>query len=273
VSRPHGRVKYVVEKCRCDVCRAESTAWNRAWRRRRAYGIDAYVDAEPARQHVRGLMAGGLGAKRIAALSGVPHGGVSKLLYGDPQRGMAPSKRIRQATETRLLAVEATLDTLGARALLDGTGTRRRLRALVARGWSKRKLSLRLGMQPSNFGATFDNDKVRASTARAVRVLYDELWNVTPPEATHGDRIAASRARRYAQTQGYAPPLAWDDDTIDDPDAKPEGAVPAPLQGLPPLDELLWLIDCGESSLSIATRFGVRPATVYRALLRHREAA
>jgi hypothetical protein len=166
-----------------------------------------------------------------------------------------------------------TLDTLKPMVLVDGAGTRRRLQALIARGWSKRKLALRLGMKPSNFGITFVGRRVRASTARAVRVLYDELWDVAPPEATHGDRIAASRARRYARTQGYAPPLAWDDDTIDDPAAKPEGAGPAPLQGLPPLDELLWLIDCGESPLSIATRFGVRPATVYRALLRHREAA
>ena len=41
---------------------------------------------------------------------------------------------------------------------------------------------------------------------------------------TRADRVAASRARRTASRLGWVPALAWDDDTIDDPN------LPAPVR-------------------------------------------
>lgn len=161
------------------------------------------------------------------------------------------------------------------RHLVDGTGTRRRLRALMTQGWSKRKLALRLGMLPSNLWATFCSDRVYASTAVAVRRLYDELWDATPSRSTPAERVAYSKTVRYAQARGYAPPLAWDDDTIDDPEAVPQGMETSRRRHglLPPVEELQWLLQGGETPLSIAARFGVQPAAVERALLCDREAA
>lgn len=63
-------------------------------------------------------------------------------------------------------------------------------------------------------------ERLTAETVRAVRGLYDELWNVAPDESGHRTKIAASRARNYARARGWAPPLAWDEEQLDAPDGK-----------------------------------------------------
>lgn len=222
--REHGtRAKYVVEKCRCTECRAANNAGQRRYHRRKAQEAwgqhEFYVDAEPARRHVRTLMAGGIGWQRISRLSGVPSGSVSRLLYGD-NHGRPPSRRLRPDTARKLLAV--TIDQAADGARIDGTGTRRRLQALVAIGWSGSELMRRLGRIPTNFGVLVGGDQVKAHTARAVRELYDQLWNTAPPETSREEKISASRSRRHALERGWLPPMAWDDDTIDQPDVAHE---------------------------------------------------
>ena len=219
----HGtRACYVLDKCRCEPCAAANAATERQRARLSAYGRwQPYVDAAPTRAHVEKLRAAGMGLKQVAAVSGVPHGGIAKLMYGEPRRGLAPSKRIRWETAIRLQAVHATIDTLAGGARIDPTGTRRRVQALVALGWSQSQLCARIGMTASNFGHTLENASIQARTARTVAALYDELWDTPPPEAEHREKIAASRARRYAAARGWTPPLAWADTDIDDPAAHP----------------------------------------------------
>jgi hypothetical protein len=190
--------------------------------RLQAYGQwKPYVDAAPARAHVRALQAYGLGWKRVAALAGVPTGSVSKLLYGSPQRGMGPSKRVRPETAARLLAVQPTPENLGGGAAVDATGTRRRLQALLAAGWPQAQLALRLAMDPGNFGQTLNSERVYAATARAVLALYDELWRTDTREHGVGNQ-AYSRTRNRARLERWAPVGAWDEDSIDDPAAHPD---------------------------------------------------
>lgn len=221
--RAHGtRAKYVVEKCRCKPCREANSRENRVASRRRAYGRwQPYVDAGPAREHVKALQAYGLGWKRIARLAGVPISTMSKLLYGDSRRG--PSKQIRPENEAKLLAVQPTPDALGGHTTTDATGTRRRLQALVAAGWPQAHLARRLLMSPSNMSLilTVSEERVFVATARAVRALYDEWWNADPQ--AHGVTLQAfSRARNHARAVAWAPAGAWDEDRIDDPAAIPD---------------------------------------------------
>jgi transcriptional regulator with XRE-family HTH domain len=144
---------------------------------------------------------------------------VGKLLYGDARRGLGPSKRVRPATAKKILAVQPDQDLLPDRATTDGSGTRRRLRALVAAGWSQARLADRLGMLPSNFGKVINGgDPVRLGTARAVARLYDELKDLLPDQDEWHDKAAASRARRYARDRGWLPPSAWDDAALDAPE-------------------------------------------------------
>jgi hypothetical protein len=222
-TREHGtRAKYVVDKCRCAPCtQANTNAENNRYRQQ-AYGRwEPYVDAEPARAHVRMLMDYGYGWKRIAQMAGVGRGTVEKLLYGSQHRGMTPSKGIRPETAAKLLAVHPDRERLGGAVAVDATGTRRRLQALVAAGWPQARLAARLGMLPSNFGVTLSSGQVLTSTARAVRALYDELWRQDPREHGVGAR-AYSRARNQAAARQWAPVGAWDDDQIDDPAGFPD---------------------------------------------------
>lgn len=170
---------YVGCKCRCRGCRDAIAANGRRRVRAKAYGrYEGYVDAEPVRQHVRSLMAPkvgsarGMGWKRIARTAGVPNGVVSKLIYGDRQRGMSPSKRIAKGNADRLLAVE--LD-LADGAWVPAAPTRRRIAAMVEGGWSKAELA-RIVLGDVNARALQiaepEHKHVTAGHARAIERLH-----------------------------------------------------------------------------------------------------
>jgi predicted transcriptional regulator len=271
--RPHGRVKYVVECCRCDTCRADNRVYVRWLNRQHAYGRPRYVDAEPARTHVRALMAAGLGWQRVAKLAGVPNGSVSKLLYGDQTRGMASSQLVRPVTERKLLAVTADPANVAAHRRVPALGAHRRLRALVAVGYSQSRLAAELSVGRENFGAVMRSEEVHAATDRAVGRLYERLWNTPPPQTTPFEMAAVTRARRYAAERGWPPPMAWDDESLDDPDGMPQTGGPPTGRAnrrVEP-DEVRWLESFGTSRELVAGRLGVTPAAVERAM--HREEA
>lgn len=220
--RDHGYARYRLDGCRCYTCAAARSAYDDNRNRAIAYGTwHPWVDAAPVRAHVEHLRSCGLGLRRIAAASGVHRSVLVGLMNGKP--GRAPASKLRPATALRILDVQPTWDNLGDSTVIHATGTVRRLRALVTLGWSQAKLAQRMGITPPNFTTTINADRVLVRTARTVRGLYDELWNQAPPEDTHRDKIAASRARNVARSRGWVSPLAWDDDSIDDPEARPRG--------------------------------------------------
>lgn len=214
---------YTQDRCRCLPCAAANTAYEAHRRRQAAYGRWApYVDADTARRHVQGLVAQGMGLKRISVVSGVPQSALSKLLYGQRRADgtRVPTARIRPQTETKLLGTQVDL---AAGARVPAVGTVRRLRALVALGYSMNSLARRLGRDPSRFGVLIHGHVgTTRATADAVRAIYDELSMKPPTTADHRSRIAVSRARQYATAHGWASPLAWDDDAIDHPAALPQ---------------------------------------------------
>lgn len=237
----HGtRAAYVLDRCRCFPCSTANAEAETQRERQKAYGrYDKYVDAEPIRAHVLALGAQGMGLKRVAKAAGVSTGTLSKLVFGvyastgtgggrngPGERVRQPSRRVLRTTAEKLLAVDVDL---AAGVQVDATGTTRRVRALVALGWSQSKLADRLGIQRSNFHlANGTRPKVLARTAKAVVDLYDELSMTLPPQGNQRDRIAASRARRYAKARGWLPPLALDDERLDDPTYKPGSLTPDP---------------------------------------------
>lgn len=99
---------------------------------------------------------------------------------------------------------------------IDATGTRRRMQALAFMGWPTTVLCDLLGTTQAQTHKLLRNERVSIPTAERVRAVYDQVWNVEPPG---GARVyTMNRARSL----GWVGPLAWDDDTIDDPDAIPE---------------------------------------------------
>lgn len=212
----HGTLTgYKIRGCRCRPCTDAQLRYNARRARLILYGQwQPYVDAQPVRDHVNALSNAGLGFKRVARLAGVPTGSMSKLLYGNPQRGMGPSKGMRPKNAAAILAVRADLDTLADGARTDAAGTRRRMQALACLGWSLSEQSRRVGWTTQNYCALQTRDQVNVGTARAVRDLYEQLSMTPAPE----DKNGVVRARNDAARKGYLPPLAWDDDLIDLPE-------------------------------------------------------
>ena len=216
---------YVLDRCRCLSCSAANADYEANRKRQAAYGRWApYVDADIARGHVQQLLAQGMGLKRIAVVSGVPHGVLSRLIYGKrrPDGSQVKSAQIRPQTEAKLLRTQVDLAP-GAR--VSAVGTVRRLQALVALGYSMNSLAQRLGCEPTNFGGLIHGRVATTrATADAVRAIYDELSMTLPDANDRSSRISISRARNHARTHSWLPPLAWDDEAIDQHNAVPPSA-------------------------------------------------
>lgn len=179
------------------------------------------TDAGPVRAHVQRLREHGLGLAVIAKLSGVTVRSLAFLMYGEPAAGKRPAVTMSTVSARRVLEFWPTLEQMPDMVSVDATGTRRRLQALATVGWSMRALALRCGKLADEFARVLGRERVFAATARLVRDLYDELWDQAPPETCKGERISARKARAGAVRGGWAPPMAWDDDSIDNPDAAP----------------------------------------------------
>jgi hypothetical protein len=89
-------------------------------------------------------------------------------------------------------------------------------------------------MTVGNYAALLDRAKVLKATADKVRALYDEVSRLPTPTG-----YGPTRVRNLAKAQGWFPPVAWDDDTIDNPATTP--ALIPPVDGSnPDVDE--WAI-------------------------------
>ena len=219
----HGtRTMYRVDGCTCTPCADAESAHGARRRRLQAYGRweSSLVDAGPVRAHMAGLRASGMGYRRIAALSGKTYAQLQRIDHA--WAGHPPYKRLARATAAAILAVQPDL---APGALVDGTGTRRRLQALVARGWSYQELSIQMGR-----GAVYRRHARRLATAPGrithrtrleVVALYERLWDQAPPAGSAYEHATVARMLRIAAASGWVPPLAWNDEDLDDPGAKP----------------------------------------------------
>jgi hypothetical protein len=211
----HGTTAGAVAGCGCLHCRVAIGNYKTTRERRIAYGTwQPYVDAEPVREHLRILGAAGIGWQQAATVADVSPNTVNHLLYG--KGGRLPARRCRKELADVLFAVQPILDNYADHALVDATGTVRRLRALVVAGWPMQDLGDRLPGHRESMRRLIRNgaERVTAEVARAARDLYDAL-----PEPIE-DRWTPRR-RALAASLGWAGAGAWDVDTIDDPAAVP----------------------------------------------------
>ena len=109
-------------------------------------------------------------------------------------------------------------------------GTRRRLEALVACGWPVSVLEARIG-SPSLFRRLGRRPRIRREWAEAVVRLYEELWDVPPPDGPE-----SRRARARGERHGWPRPMEWDDELLDLPPDELAAAVAARVAAMDRLE-------------------------------------
>lgn len=226
----HGRVAGYSAGCHDACCRADQAAYARTRRRRLGYQTwMPWVDAEPVRAHLHMLKQHGIGRIHAARLAGIHPAAVRGIVYG---HGHGPVRKCRPHTAAAILAVRPTLDNLPDRALVPATGPQRLLRSLVALGHTVLDLAPGMALHPDTLRRLLNSGdpqlRCSARTARAARALYTALWQAPAARGRYDELVQLrphgwvhDRARRMAASRGWAPPGAWDDDTIDDPTAQP----------------------------------------------------
>jgi len=218
VKHEHGTVQaYKIDGCKCRPCRNAIRAREAERNRQLAYGTwdSGRTDAAPVREHMLMLMGNGFSDRSIAKAATVARSTLRKIIDG--QNG-----RVLKATAEKILNVQPGIDALGDDCQVDSTGTVRRLQALVAVGWPQSRIADQVGMGAGNFQTLLKSPTVRVRTAKKVSDLYDSLWDKTPVATSSFESAAITRARNAAAARGWLPPMAWDDDAIDDPAVNPD---------------------------------------------------
>lgn len=209
--------------CREQECRDADAAEKRAARRRKYYGTakNHLVDATPVRKHLAKLSKMGWGVRAVSRETGVSVSSLTRLTYGEVR---SDEKIVRAVTAEKILAFNPPF----ARTRFQGTstetvnaiGSQRRLQALVTLGFSLNALADYAGYGRSYFKAVLAADRISLNTANVVTEVYERLWNKKPIPETGAQRQSVTNAKRIAAKNGWVPPMAWDDDLIDDPKYK-----------------------------------------------------
>jgi hypothetical protein len=102
-------------------------------------------------------------------------------------------------------------------------GVRRRLRALTARSWSPQAIADQTGVPAPLISSLLGGIPCNLSAHQRLTIAnaYDKIWDRDPPAGTRDQREVCESARSRAASRGWAPPQAWDDAQIDQPDARP----------------------------------------------------
>lgn len=134
-------------------------------------------------------------------------------------------------------------------ASVDNTGVIRRRQALAALGYGLSDLEQHFPTTRRGIGTyATTGRRVSRDTHRRWCQVYD-LLSMTPGRN--------ERAKQEARKRGWAPPLAWDDDTIDDPDATPDLGERRARRRQDIAEDARFLAGTGMTSQGIAARLRV----------------
>jgi len=249
-------------------------------RRRNMVGYQSsYVDPTPARCHLAELRKAGMSIRQVARICGLQRSVVQTLARGYSAKG--PQRRITENTEKAILAVpipdpvdNPLYRMSAAGALVDATGTIRRLQALVAWGYPRYYLGRRMGWG-DNAGASGNISKlmdatrtthVTAATALKVDSLFRELQLVPGP---------STRARNEGAAKGWLLPMDWDEDLLDRVDIDDYGYIEndvlEPDTGKVPFPELYVEMadELAMTDAEIARKLGIKPESLERQKYRY----
>lgn len=250
--------------CYCEPCVLIKRKVRKRSEVNRKMGRSARIDAQPAREHIT-LLHQTMTWSRLAAATGVDDRTLCLIYRGE-------RTRIARSTHARIVAVrppEQAVDTM----YVDATGTIRRVRALMAVGYSGRAIADAANSTDARIQriASGVQPMVRAGLAKRVARAYRALAFQPVP---HNQFTA--RARNRAARMGWDGPFAWGD-TIDDPAAEPERDEPVKAErkrhGTADPERVMELTRQGRTAYEIALDLGVHERTVVRIRGRARDNA
>jgi hypothetical protein len=187
------------------------------WRLDVARGQHRLVDAAPARAHVEQLIAGGASLRGIAEVAGVSPSQVSRLRQAQP--------KISRTVADKLLAttVNDVIRRPHGPGFVPKLGAVRRIQALLALGWRHQDISAAAHSHPGRSQLVLNQagEWIARDTYDRIARAYTALSMRPGP---------SERTRARAAKLGYPPPLAWDDESIDDPAATPQHQAREVLQ-------------------------------------------
>ncbi|PWJ23344.1 hypothetical protein ATK17_3838 [Branchiibius hedensis] len=175
----------------------------------RARGLTRYVPADPIRRRLQRFVDADVPVKALARSTGLSAPALQAILSGD-------RTTVQRRTATRVSGLTLT-DVYDQQQSghVPKVGAVRRVHALMAMGWTKDHIA-EAGATSLPRVLSGPGNLITLEKWREIKTVYEEL-SMTPGPSP------ATRAR--ARNRGYAPPLAWDDHTIDDPRAEPQTDV------------------------------------------------
>ncbi|WP_435058420.1 hypothetical protein [Streptomyces sp. bgisy060] len=213
---PHGtanRYSSRTDPCRCEPC---TKAASRAALERlvaRQSGRPKWVPSGPALAHLAKLTQT-VPIGQVALAADAPRSSLSRLLA---QRRPTMSRTMAE----KILAVRVV--DRSTMSMVNSLGAQRRLQALYALGHWRKTVAEASGLTPQTISELLRGTWARITVAcdDAVRVAYAQL-------SMSLDNCERNLIR--ARREQWAPPLAWDEETIDDPMALPalDAVPPAP---------------------------------------------
>ena len=154
---------YTICKCRCPDCREAHRQYAAMYSRRKAYGVNVFVDTAPVVEHLERLAAAGIGWKRVADLAGVSRSSLWKVRNGR-------SKKMRPDTARAVLQVKPSLAD-GAR--IPAGQYKAALTALQRRGWTKTDLGRWVHANPDAHALQLDRDNITVANAKRIVALVN----------------------------------------------------------------------------------------------------
>ncbi|WP_392750618.1 helix-turn-helix domain-containing protein [Streptomyces sp. LN590] len=204
----HGTRACYLRGCRRPECADAHYRYMSRYRLDRERGQRRRTDAAAVAEHVRQLSATGWSHRQIADAAQCSERIITSLALGT-------YASTRADLATRILAAQPRIALAPPTSYVDATGTIRRIRALVAVGHSIKAVAEAVGIHKTSLGRIVNHEHARltARHAQSVARVYKRLSTL------QGD---SAHARMRAARLGWAPPAAWDDDTLDDPSATPD---------------------------------------------------
>lgn len=276
-GKPHQHgtpTAYTQDACRCGPCTAAHSKAKALYRLARLNGEKKTTPAAPVRDHLRKFIDANIGYPQIANATGVPATTLRHIVLGtkQPDGTRRPPERVTTRTAQRILATPTPHHPDPQGRGVDPTGARRRIQALMALGWSTTRIAHHAGVNRSTIANVLAGKPPHAEVRDRIIAAYERLQHHRPEARTEAEARAIARTLNRAAKAGWAPPAAWDEEDLDNPEApEPTAAAPTRRAGYGEVfDEWLFLVDHGTDPEQATLRVGISNLrTLRRAARKH----